>query len=290
MTGHQYGNHHTLRLAADRQLGWSEYGLADGRGIVYCHGTPGSRWEFAPAADLAAIFGLRVIVPDRPGYGASSPSPGRTLADFADDLAALLDHLALDQTGLLGFSGGGPHALAAALRLPERINRLGLVSSLAPFSDATTVGMPESLQQFWQLAGSDAEAFLAMLNDGLESTDTPLDLLLAGAPPEDQAIFEKTGTSAYAASLTECLRPGLEGMLADAQALTSDWGITPKAPNCPVHLWHGSRDLNAPIAMGQWLSAHLGGIPLNQWADSAHFALFERWDQVLDTFDQSPSQ
>ncbi|MDQ2068623.1 alpha/beta fold hydrolase [Natronospira bacteriovora] len=274
----------TLSLPDGRQLAWAEYGTADGSAVIYFHGAPGSRRECLPTTTLAAVLGLRIIVPDRPGYGGSSPRPGRSVADFADDVAALLDHLELKQAGAAGFSGGGPHALACALRLPDRIDRLGLVSSLAPFSDATTQGMPESLQGFWQLAATDADAFRATLNDGLKATGGPYELLLAGAPPEDQAIFSNGMTEAYADSLTEGIRPGLEGMVSDGQALTADWGFTLKAPHCPTHLWHGTQDLNAPIGMGRWLAGHLGGATLTEWPGMGHFALLQQWDQILDAF------
>ena len=284
MTGRANPDDFSITLADERQLAWREYGTTDGPVVLYFHGTPGSRQEFTPAQELATTRGLRVIVPDRPGYGASSPRPGRSIADIAEDVAALLDHLELERVGALGFSGGGPHALACALRIPDRINRLGLVSSLAPFSDADTSDMPESLQSFWKLAGSDSQVFAAMLNEGLAAAGGTYELLMAGAPAEDRAVFTNELAETYSASLGEGLRPGLDGMVTDARALATAWGIRPAKPDCPARLWHGTRDLNAPIAMGHWLSTRLGNAPLTEWEGAAHFALFQRWEEILDSY------
>ncbi|MEZ5856962.1 MAG: alpha/beta hydrolase [Hyphomicrobiaceae bacterium] len=119
-----------LLLADGRTLGWCELGASDGRPVMAFHGTPACRLLFAPAAGPAQRLGLRLIVPDRPGYGYSDPQAHRTLADWSADTGALMDHLGIDTAPILAVSGGGPYAVAAASQLGSRISGLALVSPL----------------------------------------------------------------------------------------------------------------------------------------------------------------
>ena len=123
---------HSLTLGDGRRLAWAEYGDPSGRPLIYCHGFPGSRLEAAMSHDTAARLGIRIIAPDRPGLGRSDYQPGRRLNDFPADLKQLADHLKLGRVAVLGESGGGPYAMAAAAALPERITKLLLVSSIGP--------------------------------------------------------------------------------------------------------------------------------------------------------------
>jgi len=272
-----------ISLADGRRLSWCELGAPQGRAVVYCHGLPGSRLEHPPEPELAAGKGLRFIVPDRPGYGGASPLPGRSLVDPADDIRALADHLDLDTFDVVGFSGGGPHALAVAWRLPERVRQLGLISSLAPFDHAGTEGMAEANQQLWGLARTDFPAFAEALESGLEALGGAYELLVGGAPPEDRALFEDPDLAAiYRQSLEEGMRQGATGMLEDAAAVSGDWPFAPDAIRCPVRLWHGDRDANAPVAMGRWLAAHLPDAELTEWPGTAHFGIFPHWSEILD--------
>lgn len=272
-----------LTVADGRCIVWAEYGDTAGWPVLYCHGMPGSRLEHAHAAGLARERGQKIIVPDRPGYGESSPLPHQTVADFAADAAALLDHLDLETCDVIGFSGGGPYAMACAARLSERVSRLALVSSWAPLDLAGTDGMAEGFRQLWELAGSDFAAFSDTLASAIESAGSPYDMLIGGAIPADQAIFEDGAlAAAYRADLDEALRHGLSGMLSDARAMITDWEVDLGRISCPVGIWHGTHDLNAPIDMGRWLNASLANARLTEWPGAGHFESFRRWHEVLD--------
>ena len=110
-----------LTLRDGRTLAWREYGPAGGRPLLRFQGTPGSRYSRYPHEESYDRLDVRVIVFDRPGYGASSRLPGRGVAVVADDAAELLDHLGLDAVHAIGGSGGGPHVLALAANHPERV-------------------------------------------------------------------------------------------------------------------------------------------------------------------------
>ena len=115
-----------------RRLEWSEFGASDGRPVIAFHGTPSSRLDFAPTDGVARRLGVRVIAPDRPGHGGSSPVRGRTLAGGAADIVELADHLGLDRFAVLGFSGGGPHAFACASQLGDRVSAVVGASAAGP--------------------------------------------------------------------------------------------------------------------------------------------------------------
>jgi pimeloyl-ACP methyl ester carboxylesterase len=115
-------------------LPMSEHGPSDGSPLFYFHGSPGSRlaWKLFAEPGLAEELGIRLIVPDRPSLGHSDFQPRRTLGDWPTDITPLADHLGLTQFAVLGYSGGGPYALACALKIPERLTPVGIVSGTAP--------------------------------------------------------------------------------------------------------------------------------------------------------------
>jgi pimeloyl-ACP methyl ester carboxylesterase len=150
-------------LPDGRRLAYAEYGDPDGEPVFLFHGLPGSRlsWGLLPGAPIPT--GLRIIAPDRPGYGGSDPKPGRSLLDWADDVAQLADTLNISEFDIVGVSGGGPGALACAWKMPDRLTTVGIVSSPAP-TDAPGVfeGMSRTNRFFVKLAWR--MPWLSMLN------------------------------------------------------------------------------------------------------------------------------
>lgn len=123
----------TLQLRDGRTLGFAEYGPPDGHPLVFCPGTPGSRY-FRPFEETAlSNYGVRLLVLDRPGYGRSTLDPALGLLDWPHDVVELLDSLDIDRTALAGHSGGGAFVLACAATIPERLRGVGLISAIAPF-------------------------------------------------------------------------------------------------------------------------------------------------------------
>src|SRR5438309_1811387 len=112
----------TIKLRDGRTLAYAEYGDPAGTPVIFFHGTPGSRLMAAPAWKDESL-GLRIIAPDRPGFGLSTYRPNRTILNWASDVAELADALKLDKFIVAGVSGGGPHSLACAHELPDRVLR-----------------------------------------------------------------------------------------------------------------------------------------------------------------------
>src|SRR5689334_22999351 len=121
-----------LRLADGRDLAWCERGTPAGTPVFVFHGLPGSRLQRHPDESISTALNARIILTDRPGFGMSSPHPGRTLADWPADVAALADHLGIERFALMGVSGGGPSGCACAAMLGDRVTRAAIVNSVGP--------------------------------------------------------------------------------------------------------------------------------------------------------------
>src|SRR6266581_1142889 len=131
-----------IQLADGRWAAYAEYGLRDGHPLVFLHGFPGSRHAGALLDEAARRMGVRVVAPERPGIGFSSPRPSRSLLDYARDLEQIADRLGFNRFALVAESGGGPYALASAYAVPERLSCVSLVGGLGPVgSAAATAGM-----------------------------------------------------------------------------------------------------------------------------------------------------
>src|SRR5205823_8781967 len=148
----------TVDLPDGRTLAYAEWGDPAGRPIVTCHGTPGCRLNRHPNQDLVRSTGARVIAFDRPGYGRSTRNAGRRVVDVVPDVVALVDHLGLDEFAVVGGSGGGPHALAVAASMPDRVTRVGCIVGVASYDalgDEWFTGMdPMNVKEFgWALEG-----------------------------------------------------------------------------------------------------------------------------------------
>jgi len=153
----------TVTLPDGRRLAYTEWGLPDGKPLLYFHGTPGSRL-WCPDEDATAAAGVRLIAPDRPGFGRSDPQEGRTLADWPKDVEALADALHISSFAVVGVSGGGAYAAACAALIPRRLSGVAVVScrALTEYNWAERPGAieewsPEERAQF-ELAQDDPAA------------------------------------------------------------------------------------------------------------------------------------
>ena len=124
---------HTVHTMDGRMLAVEDCADPAGRPVLVHMGTPNSRHLYGPNVRDAAEGGLRLICYDRPGYGGSSPQPGRTVADCAGDVRAICAELGIDRLAMWGISGGGPHVLACAALLPVLVTAAASLASLAPY-------------------------------------------------------------------------------------------------------------------------------------------------------------
>jgi len=240
-----------------RIVAWTRAGKAadePGAGIPVLRlpGTPGSRWSLSPDHDRWADLGLEVITTERPGYGRSSPLRNWSLADHADDLAAVLDHLGLDKVRVLGSSGGGPHVLAFASRHPDRVSAATIVVGLPWLTEDEAGEMIEFNRSSHRLARAGDRAGLAsMLDPQYEAMAADplggLRTMMSSAPPADQAIMaDPAWQRSFETGLREALRQGRDGWLEEHLVFARDWEIDLSAVRTSLTWWHGRADRNCP--------------------------------------------
>jgi pimeloyl-ACP methyl ester carboxylesterase len=239
----------TIKVGGTRDLSYSEIGDPAWPCVFFFHGSPISRLHLAYLEDQLVAEKLRVVSPDRPAYGRSSPQPGRSMADWPVDVAALADALKIEQFVVAGHSSGGPYALVCAALLPQRVTA-GVV-----LGGVTDMGWPgawdgyldveieimrqpdESAAIAWcaERFGADGSGFL---------TDAPLEF-----PEPDNAFFAdaKVGP-ALGAAVAEALRQGIAAYGQDVFIQGRPWPFDPSAIGVPVHVVHGELDTLVPVS------------------------------------------
>jgi pimeloyl-ACP methyl ester carboxylesterase len=262
--------HNQTVIAPDgRTLGYAEWGDPAGRPIVALHGTPGSRLDRHPNDELVRSLGVRLITYDRPGYGLSDRQRGRTVNDCVHDLVAVLDALGVEDFAVMGGSGGGPHCLAVAAALPDRVSRAACVVGVAPYTalgEAWVEGMdPANVEEFgWALSGEDTlHAQLAIAQREMEervSADPSTVLGNFDLPDADREILSRPEIAALIVeTVTEQGRQGVWGWVDDDLALTADWGFDPATIHVPTAVWWGAADVLVPAAHGEWIARTVPG-------------------------------
>lgn len=270
----------SFRNADGRRIAWHEFGQPDGRPVFYCHGFPSSGREAALLHQPATALGLRLIAPDRPGYGGSDDQPGLELRDWPTDLAALADHLGIERFALLGLSGGGPYALACAWRLPERLSARILVCPLGPvYLQEVLAAMHRPARSSLALAkrspwlaqrlyGGPTPWLLARwpgLVERVRTLNLPSKDLTALSEGDNQAILNST--------IGDAMARGARGARRDLHLYTHDWHIPCDAIQAPISIWHGEADATVPPAHARWYRDHLSGASLTTLPDQGHFSL-----------------
>ena len=283
----------TVRTGDGRVLAVQEAGDPAGRPVLVQGGTPGSRLLYAPHARDAAERGLRLIGYDRPGYGGSSPRPGRTVADCAGDVRAICAELGIDRLAMWGASGGGPHVLACAALLPDLVVAAATLASLAPF-DADGLdyfdGMaPENVEDIVLYLSDEAaaraktdrdraEILADAPGDAAEPADSAGDDAADGLgpilPPVDVAAMEGGLGDFFASAMRDALAPGSEGWWED-NCLLRPWGFSLSDITVPVLLLHGRQDIFVPFGHGQWLAAHIPGVKPLLLDDDGYLSLLQ---------------
>ena len=278
-----------VRAKDGRQLAVRVRGNLSGHPVFSLHGTPGSREGPHPKGGQLHGMGVRLISYDRPGYGMSDRKMSRLVADAADDVQVIADHLGIERFGVIGRSGGGPHALACAALLPDRVNRACAMVSLAP-PDAEGLdwfdGMADSNVAEYKSAATDPDRLAATLVAVAAKirADPASHLATLGSemPEVDQRVVADGGIRIkLARNFAEALRDSAAGWIDDALAFTSPWDFDVSMIRVPVLLWHGERDVFSPVAHARWLAERIPGATLTITPGKAHFGALEVMPDML---------
>ncbi|KAH8705029.1 Alpha/Beta hydrolase protein [Talaromyces proteolyticus] len=275
----------TFILPDGRSLGYAQYGALTGKPILYQHGHPASRLEAAGFDDLGLELGARIIAMDRPGFGWSSPHPGRKLLDHPKDIEHLANHLGLDHYSVLGISGGGPYALACAAALPaEKLRCVSIVCGMGP----PDIGM-KGADFIHKLGFAGGYRYTPMsilrwfakwfwsrdLAGRLDLSDEKRLELLLQQPiaHEKDADFLKTDwPRLYLRSTRESFAQGFDAIAEDGKVMCMDLGfkIEDIRPDLPVQLWYGKFDTFVPPNHGVQIAARLGNRAHLKLEDETH--------------------
>jgi pimeloyl-ACP methyl ester carboxylesterase len=273
------------RLADGRGIGFAEFGDPDGMPVIALHGTPGSRFMFALTDEPARARKLRIIAHERPGYGLSEFHRFETLADTASDVEALADALGLDRFALIGMSGGGPHAVAAAHLLKSRILRLVLVSSVGPIAECDHIRMSHLHRMIFSQTSHHASAtFFSTLRTLMDwAPSVAYQLLMQQVTATDCDVLNCPEVrDNLQAALREGLRTGTDGALQDLNLYSVPWNVTLAEVDVPAFMWQGGEDTVVPPDAAYYLAGALPNCQLEVIEGAGHYWVFGEFDRVLD--------
>ena len=281
----------TIVLSDGRTLAFDDVGDRSGTPIVYVHGTPDSRLARHPDDTVAASLGVRLLAIDRPGTGASDPHLDAPLAGLGHDIAALLDHLSLVETLLLGWSAGGLSVLAAAEVLGDRARSVGLVAPVPPieaYADAALMAaLGPGRRGFAALALEVPAAELAAevvpyLVPQPLTLELALDHILegAGALGREELAAVPGAAEQLALGLMASVTQGTDALEHDV-ALQLEPGLNLAAIAAPVRTFHGGGDTVSPPLVGSWLVSRLPNAVLDVSDGASHHLLFPHWGGIL---------
>ena len=265
-------------------------GPGGGLPLVFLHGSPGSRDPIRAWERAAHARGLRLVAMSRPGYGGSDRQPGRSVVDVVADTAAVLEAVGVQRCLVVGWSGGGPHALACAARLDAAAAVLSL-AGFAPY-DADGLdwfaGLPEdSIAEFSAAARGEDElrSVISQWRDQVKDVTgsqfaTDLQPVLAGG---EQAVLTEEYFDDVALTVREGFRAGADGCIDDELAFVRPWGFDLAEISIPTIIAHGTADLLVPCSHGQWLASHIHDAKARLEDGDGHFSLTLRaLDRMLD--------
>lgn len=280
-----------FQLTDGRKLGYDEYGASNGKPLFYFHGSPSSRLEcmLFVNEDLLQSLNVRLITVDRPGMGLSDFQPNRRILDWSQDVTALADHLHVTRFAILAYSLGGPYGLACAFAIRQRLEKVGVVSGAALFTEPELIkninegtrkflGMPRekpwlSRLFLWMALGFmpriAPKRFVAQANSLLPAPDRPI---VATDP-----VFQK----GFIAMVREAMKQGTRGAHCESLLTISDWGFRLQDIQTPVLLWHGGADQNVPVEMARFATTVIPKCEAKFYPEEGHLSLFKKYAEEI---------
>lgn len=281
----------TITLSNGRVLGFAEYGDASGIPVFYFHGGQESRLSSAFMHKTAIELGIRIIAPDRPGIGLSTFQENRRFLDWPDDIVALADFLKIDRFSVFGLSGGAPHVLACAHKIPERLVHVSIVCGAAPYEKGSLKGMWPPVKFFHWLATKKNDAGLRKIiwNDYKGLVKNPKERIKQFQnylPEPDKKIMTDMPEHGWAFinGSVESYRKGIDGVVQEWKLYVEDWGFPIEKINPPIHLWFGTEDKMAPTYRAHYYEKTLPHATLKLIENEGHFSLIRNHlNEILNT-------
>lgn len=269
-----------LRLPDGRWLAHKRFGADSGAPVYFFHGFPGSRLQAQLIDASARDAGLSIVAFDRPGFGASSRAPKRTIVDIAVDVARLADHHGHARFGVLGVSCGGPYALATAAALPARVAHVGLMGGMGPMDVAGIRDdqLPVLKAMFglarlhrWLVAPMLALDRLMFLRNPAQAVATLSKLL--SIPDQKMLRSMPDRGDVFAQGLAEAYRQGIAGAMTEARLIASPRGFRLEDVRVPVDIYQGGQDRHVPPAMGRYMAERIPGARYHYMEREGHLSI-----------------
>jgi pimeloyl-ACP methyl ester carboxylesterase len=275
-----------LALPGGRRLAYRIYGDPDGAPVVYCHGGLSAHTDIAFATGRAAERHLQIVAIARPGIGESSRlGPPRRVRDWADDVAVLTAALGMESFSVLGWSAGGPYALACAVVLGPRVRHTLTIGGMAPLGGRVTarqLGLVADRVLFPLSQRAPRSAAALVRSAGWLPPAALQRTLLRSLPKADRAVVGAMSPAEFSADLEEALRNGPNGIVDDYRVVGADWGFAPENVTCPVTVVQGSEDTILPMAHARNLAERLPDGTLQVVEGAGHFLLHTHFELVVD--------
>ena len=267
-------NDRVLKLPDGRLLGYAEFGDPAGEPLFFFHGNPGSRFGGAFLDAAAKARGVRVVALERPGFGLSDFQHGRTIADWPADVREAARHFGFDRFAVLGFSAGGPYALACAAAMShsgEGLTAVGVVSGVGLSQPRAGNGLVSHVR-------ASLVSLLARRAPGLFFR-----WAARRSPPPDRAILSRPAArAALLQSEREAFRHGSRGVIDETALLARPWGVDFAAITASVRLWHGKDDRTVPVSGARAVADALPECVATFVPGGGHFWLLDHGGEVLD--------
>jgi pimeloyl-ACP methyl ester carboxylesterase len=277
----------TLKLTDGRFLEYFDNGIASTSAIIFHHGTPGHGYTWAAYLELAAARGIRALSYSRAGYGISDRNEGRTIQSNNDDIRELLDSFGIRDFISIGWSGGGPHALATSTMPGNKgVITLAGVAAFGVDDLDFLAGMgPENEVEFGEaLKGEAAISAWMDVNAGAFKSATGEDIRAAFGGligKADTAALEGAYADEFATAMRKGLAVSFDGWIDDDIAFVQEWGFDLAAISVPVEIWQGDDDFMVPHAHSYWLEKHIPTAKLNFVPGHGHISLVARYSNEM---------
>jgi pimeloyl-ACP methyl ester carboxylesterase len=267
----------SVTLSDGRLLAYTDLGAPRGPVVLYFHGAPTTRLDLAIFEDAFAERGVRVVSPDRPGYGGSSPQPGRRLEDWPSDVAALANHLGVEHFAVMALSSGGPYAVACTALLPDLVASAGIVAGVTDFGwPGAWNGYPAdeaTLMRIGDEAGAVAWCEDRYGPDGSGFMEAGLGEL---GPADQAALQDEALATAFMTTVGEAFRQGVGGYAQDITLQGRPWSFDAAVIHAPVWILHGEADTVVPVAHARQTAEMIPGARLLTWPDDGHISIFTK--------------
>ena len=271
-----------LTLKSGRQLCYGDYGDPNGRPVMYFHGWPSSRLQGFVMEELCLEKGIRLIAPDRPGVGKSDLEPNRKLMNWPPLVEELADHIGWKKFAVMGVSGGGPYAVAAAAALPERVEQVAVVCGappLAKFPDRSEMMWPyRALLRIRPYAPFLIPGILKMSHwiSQYPPDEPPMSWVMKWTSDADREAMGESDFELVTRSFREGISPGTAGVQLDGDVYTSDWGIDFEKISVPIEFWHGEEDKNIPYSMVKEYASWIPHSKMHSFPGEGHYSIIAR--------------